>query len=36
MAEQWGWPIALAAAGAVALLGAVLWFKIDPAQKLDG
>ena len=36
MAAQWGWPIALAAAGAVALLGAVLWVKIDPAQKLDG
>jgi len=35
MAAQWGWPIALAAAGAVALLGAVLWVNIDPAQKLD-
>jgi len=29
MADQWGWPPALAVAGAVALLGAVLWLKID-------
>src|SRR5262249_40084884 len=36
MAAQWGWPMALAAAGAVALVGAVLWFKIDPAQEPDG
>ena len=35
MADRWGWPMALAAAGAVALVGAGLWFKIDPAQKLD-
>jgi ACS family glucarate transporter-like MFS transporter len=35
MAAQWGWPMALAAAGAVALVGAVLWLKIDPAQKPD-
>ena len=36
MAAQWGWPIALAVAGAVALVGAVLWLKIDPAKALDG
>ncbi|HEX5549310.1 MAG TPA: MFS transporter, partial [Nitrospira sp.] len=36
MAAQWGWPIALAVAGAVALVGAVLWLKIDPAKVLDG
>jgi ACS family glucarate transporter-like MFS transporter len=36
MAAQWGWPIALAVAGAVALVGAVLWLKIDPAKGLDG
>ncbi len=36
MAGQWGWPIALAVAGAVALVGAVLWLKIDPAKGLDG
>ncbi len=36
MAAQWGWPIALAVAGAVALVGALLWLKIDPAKALDG
>ena len=35
MADQWGWPIALAAAGAVALVGAVLWLKIDLTKKAD-
>ena len=35
MAAQWGWPVALAAAGAIALLGAVLWIKIDPTKKLQ-
>jgi ACS family glucarate transporter-like MFS transporter len=29
MADQWGWPLALAVAGVVALFGAVLWLKID-------
>jgi ACS family glucarate transporter-like MFS transporter len=33
MAAQWGWPIALAVAGAVALVGAVLWLKIDPQRQ---
>jgi MFS transporter, ACS family, glucarate transporter len=36
MADQWGWPTALAAAGAVAMVGAILWLKVDPAQNLDG
>jgi MFS transporter, ACS family, glucarate transporter len=36
LAAQWGWPIALATAGAVALLGAVLWLKIDPTKSPDG
>jgi ACS family glucarate transporter-like MFS transporter len=36
LAAQWGWPIALAVAGAVALVGAVLWLKIDSAKALDG
>lgn len=36
MADQWGWPIALAAAGAIALVGAILWLKIDLANSLDG
>jgi ACS family glucarate transporter-like MFS transporter len=35
MAGQWGWPIALGAAGAVALVGAVLWVKIDLGQSVD-
>jgi ACS family glucarate transporter-like MFS transporter len=36
MAAQWGWSVALAAAGAIALLGAVLWLKIDLSEKPDG
>ena len=32
MAAEWGWPVALAAAGAIAVVGAALWLKID----LDG
>lgn len=35
MAAQWGWPMALAAAGAVAFVGAVLWVKIDVARDAD-
>ena len=35
LAAQWGWPTALAAAGFVALLGAILWLKIDVGQKLN-
>jgi ACS family glucarate transporter-like MFS transporter len=29
MAAEWGWPVALAAAGAIAVVGAVLWLKVD-------
>jgi ACS family glucarate transporter-like MFS transporter len=36
MADRWGWPMALAAAGTVALVGAVLWLKIDLGQQTDG
>jgi MFS transporter, ACS family, glucarate transporter len=32
MAAQWGWPVSLAAAGGIALLGAALWLKIDPGK----
>lgn len=32
IAVHWGWPISLAFAGTVALLGAVLWVKIDPGK----
>lgn len=35
LAAQWGWPMALAAAGTVALVGAALWLKIDPSKTLD-
>ena len=35
LAAQWGWPMALAAAGAVAMVGAVMWLKIDVAEKPD-
>jgi ACS family glucarate transporter-like MFS transporter len=35
MASQWGWPIALAIAGAVALLGAVIWLKIDLTERSE-
>ena len=34
LAAQWGWPMALAAAGTVAILGAVLWLKIDLTEKI--
>jgi ACS family glucarate transporter-like MFS transporter len=36
IAGHWGWPVALAAAGAVALAGALLWFKIDLGRDTDG
>jgi ACS family glucarate transporter-like MFS transporter len=35
MAAQWGWPIALAAAGGVAVLGAALWLKIDLERRSE-
>ena len=35
MANQWGWPMARAAAGAIAVVGAVLWLKIDLTTKAD-
>jgi MFS transporter, ACS family, glucarate transporter len=35
LAAQWSWPMALATAGAVAMVGAVLWLKIDAGQRLD-
>lgn len=34
IAAQWGWPVSLAIAGAVALLGAVLWLWIKPGEGL--
>ena len=34
IAAQWGWPVSLATAGAVALLGAALWLWIKPGEGL--
>ena len=34
IAAQWGWPVSLATAGAVALVGALLWFWIKPGEGL--
>ncbi len=36
IAAQWGWPVSLATAGAVALVGASLWFWIKPGEGLTG
>jgi ACS family glucarate transporter-like MFS transporter len=33
MAAEWGWSVALAAAGGIAVLGAVLWLKIDLEER---
>ena len=35
IAAHWGWPASLAVAGAVALVGAALWLKIDPGKGLE-
>jgi ACS family glucarate transporter-like MFS transporter len=29
IAAQWGWPVSLAAAGGIALVGSALWLKVD-------
>lgn len=34
IAAQWGWPVSLATAGVIALLGAVLWIWIKPGEGL--
>lgn len=34
IAEQWGWPVSLSIAALVALMGGLLWFKIDPGRGL--
>jgi ACS family glucarate transporter-like MFS transporter len=36
MAAKWGWPVSLAAAGAIALVGAVLWLKIALGKTPQG
>lgn len=35
IASHWGWPASLAFAGGIALIGAFLWLKIDPARSLE-
>jgi len=35
LAHQWGWPVSLGVAAAVAILGGVLWLKIDPGKGLN-
>lgn len=35
IAAHWGWPVSLATAGAVALVGALLWFWIKPGEGLS-
>ena len=34
LANQWGWPVSLGVAAAIAILGGVLWLKIDPGKGL--
>ena len=34
LANHWGWPIALGVAAAIAILGGLLWFKVDPGKGL--
>ncbi|MFO0706637.1 MAG: MFS transporter [Nitrospira sp.] len=34
IAEHWGWPISLGTAAVIALIGGVLWMKIDPGRGL--
>jgi ACS family glucarate transporter-like MFS transporter len=35
LAHEWGWPVSLGVAAAVAIVGGVLWFKIDPGKGLN-
>jgi len=35
LANQWGWPVSLGVAAAVAILGGILWLKIDPGKGLQ-
>ena len=34
LAHQWGWPVSLGVAAAVAIVGGLIWFKIDPGKGL--
>src|SRR5262249_27540483 len=35
LGEHFGWPYALAVAGLACLLGAILWWWIDPAERVN-
>ena len=34
LAHHWGWPVSLGVAAAVAIMGGILWLKIDPGKGL--
>jgi ACS family glucarate transporter-like MFS transporter len=34
LAHQWGWPVSLGAAAIVAIVGGLMWLKIDPGKGL--
>lgn len=36
IAYHWGWPLSLAFAGSIAVVGAFLWIRINPGQGLHG
>jgi ACS family glucarate transporter-like MFS transporter len=35
IAQQWGWPVSLGVAALIALIGGILWLKIDPGKGLN-
>jgi ACS family glucarate transporter-like MFS transporter len=35
LADQWGWPISLGTAAAIACLGGIMWLKIRPGEGLN-
>ena len=35
IAQQWGWPVSLGVAALIALIGGILWLKIDPGKGLE-
>lgn len=35
LADHWGWPVSLGAAAIVAVLGGLMWLKIDPGKRLE-
>lgn len=35
IAHQWGWPASLGAAALIALVGGIMWLKVDPGKGLE-